>query len=40
MNKIQLFTSEIDIRGRTMEVHAFGIDLGITNYIVAEAWGK
>lgn len=23
-----------------MEVHAFGIDLGTTNYIAAEAWGK
>lgn len=37
MNKIQLFTSEMDTRGRTMEVHAFGIDLGTTNSSVAEA---
>ena len=37
MNEIQLFMAEMDTTGRTLDVRAYGIDLGTTNSTVAEA---
>lgn len=37
MHEIKIFMAEMDTKGRTLDVRAYGIDLGTTNSSVAEA---